>query len=88
MSLRNESRKEYVTRGDVAHIGELQVGALQRIADAVEKMATERSGAVNDELTRQVVSLARELRGARRQCAILRGVVTKFKNKKKRRRHG
>lgn len=81
MSLRDESRKEYLLRGASAHTDELRTGALQRIADAVEKMAQRHTELIRerDYYERLASSRAEGIHRLERSNAALRGVIARMK---------
>lgn len=81
MSLRDASRKEYLLRGESAHTDELRTGALQRIADAVEKMAQRHTELIaeRDRFERYYRSEIDLRYAAERRCSALQGVITRMK---------
>lgn len=81
MSLRDASRKEYLLRGESAHTDELRTGALQRIADAVEKMAQRHTELIDErDMYKRWYDRESERRArAERRIAALQGVITRMK---------
>ena len=81
-TLKNNSRLDFNERTDgINRIDELQIGCLQRIADAVEKLATSYDNMRND---RDYYKRIAEDRSARidklkRSNAALRGVIKRKK---------
>lgn len=83
MSLRDESKKEWIPNAVPANAAEINIGSLQRIADAVEKMSGPYA-----EMLRQVESYKRLANNAEqenehllRRIRSLRGTITRMKEK-------
>lgn len=86
-TLRQASRKEYVLRSEPGKIwqDEIRNGTLQRIADAVEKMALRHTELIDqrDRYERMYTYERTRRETAERQIAALRGVITKMKKARK-----
>jgi hypothetical protein len=82
-SYTNESRRNWFTAHGQPTTEQLQLGCLQRIADAVEKMATNYLAVSRerDVLKTAVDDLQRRLAAVRRSQACLRGALTRLKQK-------
>lgn len=82
-TLRQASRAEYARRDETGHINgdELRNGSLQRIADAVEKMAVRHTELIDqrDRYERMYTNERSRREAAQRHAAALRGVITRLK---------
>lgn len=81
MGLKEESKKNYSTRNSVASCEELQIGCLQRIADAVEAIVPRYQSLIDDaQYARKDAACVRAInQKLERRLAAMRGVVTKLK---------
>lgn len=77
-TMRESSKKEWTSVENIEHIN---TGSLQRIADAVEKMATNHLELMRQRDTYQISykNEQRRREAAERTIAALRGVITKLK---------
>ena len=80
-TMRESSKKEWTSVDNIEHIN---TGSLQRIADAVEKMATNHLELIRDrdKFERWYRNTVVERDAAMRSNAALRGVITKLKRRK------
>lgn len=78
---RNASRRPYARRADRATYDELKIGALFRIADALEDVAQDyrREREAREWAERQVDRYRRALNTEQRRNAALRGVIGRMK---------
>lgn len=90
--LKDASRNDYWANGATATIQELQLGAVQRIADAQERIAANSDKMASnytrlqsdlDYYKRLATERREENRRLGRRINALHGVITKLKNKKK-----
>jgi len=83
-SYRNESRGNWGTQAEKLNVEQIQLGALLRIADATESMATNHVRLIEerDRLSRLYKESQARLERERRTNSALRGVITKMRKAK------
>lgn len=84
-TLREASRTEFSTRNEMVNSDEITNGALQRIADAVEKMAQRHTELIDqrDRFERLYRLELDRREHAERRIVALRGVISKMKKETK-----
>ena len=81
---RDASRRNWITHGETAADREIEIGCLQRIADATELMAKNYVALQNDRdmYERWYEEKREQYQRAKRRIAALKGYITRIKGKR------